>query len=111
MKNFWEENARVSKQAAKDFVNRKYDGFLMDSANPSGERSAMSKELCVQCRDYRHHPGQSTGGHPRAGIENRQNHLQSWRPFQSEQNRNHKRENQAYAKNAVLQMQIISVKL
>lgn len=34
---------------------------------------------------------------PRAGKENRQDHLQGARPFQRYQHRNHERQNQAYA--------------
>ena len=47
--------------------------------------------------DRRHHSGQSAGGRPRAGKENRQDHLQGARPFQRHQHRNHERQNQAYA--------------
>ena len=44
----------------------------------------MSEETrTMQTAD--NHPGQSVGGRPRAGKENRQDHLQGARPFQQYQ--------------------------
>ena len=42
-------------------------------------------------------PARAPEDAPRAGKENRQDHLQGARPFQRYQHRNYERQNQAYA--------------
>ena len=95
-KNFREENAGATKQAAKDIVNRKHEEFFAGRRSPARRKERHERRNPYHA-DRRHHSGQSAGGRPRAGKENRQDHLQGARPFQPDQHRNHERQNQAYA--------------
>ena len=74
---------------------------LAELKNPPDLAHARRKERHERRNPYhadrRHHSGQSAGGRPRAGKENRQDYLQGARPFQPDQHRNHERQNQAYA--------------
>lgn len=49
-KNFREENAGATKQAAKDIVNRKHDWFLCRTAQPRPEKGAPWAKKPVPCR-------------------------------------------------------------
>ena len=80
-KNFREENAGATRQAAKDIVNRKSDRFFAGRRSPARRKERHERRKPYDA-DRKHHPGQSAGGYSRAGKNNRQDHLQGARPFQ-----------------------------